>query len=374
MDWLSASKKFNFIKIGDDGIPEIYADHHMLSSLRTCEAYFQLGLINRIGSVGRSWSLEWGQWIHRRMEDFYKSEQAHSNEGKDRISLNDWVTLGIKDWRDCDLDFFKDTKSSKNIGGLDGSMALLAEYYTVYGSGQERIKVVGMELPFGHHREVLIMDGMSFKRIEISNDVTRIMNGVTSWHPFRSYLTGRMDMIVDDGRFIMPLDTKSTSYFDGTEGTDFKPHDGMQGYAYALNTMLGEEFAKQGKQCNKTIINHIALRPGKSAWDRFKRSYISYTPDEMEEFRLRNAATFSQIYQLLILERPAQWTTGIQCSNMYFHDCPYKSLHGVAPTSREALLYAQYKTLEEWNPYIEKPSNKEPSNVIPVEQISAAKS
>ena len=42
--------------------------------------------------------------------------------------------------------------------------------------------------------------------------------------------TGRIDLLVDNGTKIGPVDHKSTACFDGYESNDFDPHEGITGY------------------------------------------------------------------------------------------------------------------------------------------------
>ena len=166
------------------------------------------------------------------------------------------------------------------------------------------------------------------------------------------YYCGRIDLVVDDGSIIGPMDHKTTSYFDGTEGSGFKPHDGMQGYVYAFQKMLPEELRAQGRTCNSIYINHVSLQTVKddpTGSKRFKHSIISYTPAEMEEWRLRQVRTFTDIYRHVILEEPIYWDTE-RCGSWFgFQDCPYKILHEAAPGSREVIAKSNYVQLEQWS-------------------------
>jgi hypothetical protein len=332
-----AASKYNFIKLGDGNTCdlEIYADHHMLSSSRLCEARFKLSILNRYGSKERVWSLEFGQWIHSALEYFYGSLKTGN-----LFDFQTFLERGADLWNSYQMEYFNTPTHThpryKDVGGVKGALALLKEYHDYYGNGRERLRIVGTELSFGLEREVPL--GI----IEVPYDGKIIRVAI--------FLTGRADMIVDDGVFVGPLDHKSKSYFSGDESSNFKPHEGMIGYAFAVNCMLGEQVAKEGKQCRQTIVNHISLRAPKEGKERFKRTYISYTPTQYADFVERQKISFRRVYELAVLERLADWNTQV-CGNIYFRDCEFKTVHDKSPEHEELLLKQYYVIKPEWNPY-----------------------
>lgn len=349
-----AVKKYpNFLKWGEDGVLEIYADHHMLSSVRKCEAYFEEAILNRLNTKGRSFALEFGQFFHEAMEFFYRAHRDNwqsvfvgSEVPRAKFSefpsytvvqnCVNWIQV-CKDLWDYKykMEEFATFKQYKNLGGWLGVAQLLLEYYLTHTNGAERLRVVGWELGFGRNREVPII---------AKSTIT---------FPFRAYLTGRIDLIVDDGIRIGPLDHKTTSYFDGSESQSYKPHEGMLGYAYAIRTIMGEEFLKQGKACNGVIINHISLKAMKVQEDRFKRGFKSWTPEEFDAFVLRQQRSFQRLYEIAVLGRTPDWNTEV-CRMMWFRDCPFAALHEVTPSSRDTVLNQFYEIKEAWQPYKDK--------------------
>ena len=345
----AAVKYPKMFSIAEDGVLEIYADNHILSSYRKCPGYFQEFILNNYQSGGRQWSLEFGQYFHKMMEFFY---QAQRDEWKGKFIVAVPVEKGYKDvvynqnfesfleickwyWDQYNLQSFEEHPAFKKLGGYLGAFNLFLQYYNTHFQ-QERLRVVGTELSFGRAREVPILD--------FSNVCETFGE-----ENFRAYYCGRIDLVVDDGTIIGPMDHKTTSYFDGSERSKFKPHDGMQGYVYAFQKMLPEPLRAAGRTCSNIYINHISIGYKKDQTERFKHSIISYTPAEMEEWRLRQVRTFTDIYRYIILEEPVYWDTE-RCGMWYgFTDCPYKVLHEAAPLSRDVIAKSHFVQLEPWS-------------------------
>jgi hypothetical protein len=328
-----ATTRYPFLKVGSDGVLEIYADHHTLSSVRKCEAYFIESIANRLSGTGRAWSLEFGSWLHYCLEYYYQNQK----NGKD-VSVYELSKFGGMAWDKLDMDFWSkiEDKRCKTIGGKLGAVVMLAEYHAMYMS-RERLRTVATEVGFGYAKEVPIL-----------TDHT-----LYSYAPFRAYYTGRIDRIVDNGTVISPFDHKSQSAFTGKEVTSFKPHEGMQGYVYATSHIISglfPEIAAEGRICNSITINHISLKPCTNPLDRFKRSTPTWTPTQMEQWRLRQVSTFSRIYEMLVLERPADYSTDY-CNMMYHHECPYKALHEQDDEYRPIVMNQKYVQVAPWNPY-----------------------
>lgn len=338
MNLKEATQKYKWIKEGSDGVCELYCDNMMLSSLRQCEAYFAESILNNIRGNARAWSLEFGQFMHHCLEFF----DAFENGSAEDYQVQ-WLTQCKELWYETyKLEEFADRKQYKSLKGWPGAQLLLMQYHQIYGEGKERLRTVGTELSFGKDKEVPLQD----------DEYATEESGVR----FRAYYTGRLDRIVDNGTTIGPLDRKTTAYFDGSESGDFKPHEGMQGYVYALQHLVNRitkgEAARQGRLCNSIIIDHISLKETKEPYERFKRSVKTYTPQEMERWRLRQLSTFSRLYDIVINERTPDWNTAV-CNYMYYHQCPYKTLHEVDELQRPIVLSQFYQITQPWSPYKE---------------------
>lgn len=332
-----ASERFpHIVQISPvDGIPELFADNHILSHLRLCEAYFVESFANNLQSKGeRSWSLEFGIWFHKVMENFYNITCAE-------IECSDLVSYATEIWMQNDMQFFNSKpeyyKVCAKIGGLTGAVQLVVDYWRMYGEGRDNLKVVGTELSFGRGKEVPIY-----------------LRGHQDLHsetplPFRAFYSGRMDAIGDDGSSLFPIDHKTTSTINPlTTGRDFKPHDGMQGYVYSLNQIATTLFPDTKRNCNKAVVNHVQVNYSPDYTKRFKRTTLHYSPMELEAWRVRQVRTFKKLWQLLVEEDRPDWNTQA-CHSIYNTPCVFRMLHEQDPINREAYLKAHYVQIEPWD-------------------------
>lgn len=375
MKYSEAAAKYNWIKVGDDDALEFYCDNTILSEFRNCQAYFVEARLNSIAHSGRAWSLEFGTWFHKCMELFYLHEKNNLarvggltestesiNELMYPVTKGKFIAYGLQLWDEMDMDYFKDKhKNFKILNGNIGAASLLSDYWTVYGNGQERLRVIGMELPFGRAKEVPIIEP-GLEPEWLRDWQSKNYHG----SEFRAYLTGRVDLMVDDLVSVSVIDHKTTAFFDGSESLKFIPNDGQRGYCYAANQMVQK--LMPDKRCNRVLINHVCITDKyekTGAKDvmkkdvkvadpqaRFTRTPITYTPEQLEEYLKIQQATFVSLYEFIINERPAQWNTNL-CNNMYYKECPYKAIHGTSPTNRQTIVDAQYKKIEEWTPFHE---------------------
>lgn len=346
-----AMADFNFVKKISDTEYELYADHHMLSALRKCEAYFVESILNR--SVrGRGWPFDFGIWTHACIEYMYmpptqrilkwqqefNATQVTKDATAQYTSAPELVDYGAALWNKMEFaKYHAQHKQYISFGGFSGAAKLLLNYWQMYGETREPLKIVGTECAFGGAKEVCLG---SFT-----------VGGST----VRAYYSGRIDVIVDDGVSLGVLDTKTTSKFNDDELTHFTPHDGMQGYVYALREILNTRFGDvyKGRPCNRMVINHVQVGDTRDYKTRFKRTPLTYTLEQLDEWRLRQLRSFKKLFEITVLGETPDWNTEL-CSMWYFSsDCPYKELHRQTPSSREIIRKSQYVTLEAWSPYKE---------------------
>lgn len=389
-----AIEKYNFIKMSDDGVVEIYADHHMLNTLRTCEAKFELEILDNVIPKGRVWPLSFGIFFHQCMEWFDEAEDKNftgewdvafdielkiaKQWGVDILSDNafvmihnitkesktlliftqinhaTWIARCRKFWVENKLDEFNELPGYKELNGWPGAMAILMQYWDKYGKGQERFRTVGNELCFGRDKEVpILIDPIKYK-----------------WAPFRCYLTGRIDRVVDNGTIIGPMDRKTHRYLTGKELDKYKPHDAFVGYVYALRQILPQFTDKNGKvrKCNGVIVDMIQLKEVTDKTknqQRFMRAYREYYDSEFVEFVDRQISSFAMLYQMVVQHRPAQWNTAA-CHNQFFRNCPYKLLHEQTIAGRESILNSCYQQREKrWTPFV----TKDDPNLVLIEAV-----
>jgi hypothetical protein len=317
--------------------------------MRMCEAKFVEEILNsQYGRGERYWSLEFGAWVHDCLDIFYKE---FKNTGLPP-ELDPWVEKGTNLWDTYDLDHYKpdpkklvkqyrtDEKKYHAFGGRAGAAAFLIHYYAFY-MGQ-RFRVVATEVSFGRGREVLLGE---FRYPRFTNEASDLI--VESWDIVRVFLTGRIDLLVDNTYKVGPVDHKTTATFDGYEHNDFDPHEGITGYIYTTDALLGLKYPDNPhKVCRDGWIFHIAT----NALDvpRFKATLITKTPQQLEDFRRRQVRTARRILDCMITG-VADWNT-LVCNNIYNKPCPYRELHRQPPVQRDATLSQFYEIRTSWNP------------------------
>ena len=249
-------------------------DNHLMSTYRACPQHFINSHVygwrrksERVAGVQRNWFLDFGILIHKMLEIYYKDFR------KPNFDMQAWaVNRTMQEWVEMEMDAHSEHKEYKLIGGSAGLVALLIQYATFMCPLNEKIRVLGTEVSFGRNCEVplLLMDD------------------------FEVYLAGRMDMIVDDGYFICPLDHKTMATFRGDPGLRFETDEGPTGYIYALATVLptlmsAEEILK--RDCSKILMNLICKTPTSSPQERFKRIQIRKTQWQLMQYQHRMIAT-----------------------------------------------------------------------------------
>lgn len=382
MEQYTAAKRFKWIKIADDGVVEFYCDNSMLSAIRECEQFFIDTYIKNYRHTTRNWNFDFGSWLHKCLELFYWHEYnkyrkilnpdytTSKNELSDYeyCSKGKLIAYGLLMWDKLEMDYFKDRhKNYKMLDGAIGAVAMLSDYWDVYGGGKERFRVIGIETPFGLGKEVPIADKVIHYPLSIQLENHKLNSKelkIQLQEKFRAYLTGRLDLMVADSANVMSImDHKSTAFFDGSESTRYTPHDGLLGYVYTGDCLVKKitEFGRVSSSCRRAIVNFCCLSQ-KDKNDkvnnkvvrqpelRFTRVPLTFSPEQLNEYRLRQISTFATLYDLVILERPAQWNTSA-CGNMYHKDCPFKDVHSITPSQRDVIMQSQFKIVEEWNPF-----------------------
>ena len=155
------SQRLHWLKIAEDGVPELYLDHHMMSTFRICEAKFTEEFIYCVAPQGhRVWFLDLGTAVHFMVELYY----THRKEPQFSIPL--WATAtASKIWTGLDMDYYrtsefeKDRKNYSALNGFLGFSTWMLGYATYFSKENERFRVIGTELYFGKSEEVPLYDG-----------------------------------------------------------------------------------------------------------------------------------------------------------------------------------------------------------------------
>jgi PD-(D/E)XK nuclease superfamily len=339
------SEKLHWLKIGSDGIPELYLDNHMMQTFRMCESRFFLDFVEGYSAKNAHlWFLDFGICTHTMIEYYY----IHRKD--EDFNILNWAgTLASELWTKMNMDEYYGPgspwhhKNYSSLGGLTGFCSLLLQYAQVFHQENERFRVIGTELYFGKEKEVPLVNW-----IKIDQEPE---------YMFRLYLSGKIDLLMDDGFNIGPMDHKTSSNFMGKNPiVSYEVHEGMIGYVYAAKQLLKiglpstwdpqfDSVQKMGRNTNKIWINFLQVEPlpekrrdgsKPTINERFKRMPLFYTDYQLEQYRLRQISTSSRIMQLLLNDSLQPTRNTMACTNYMHHVCSYHEVH--RQNSRESEL------------------------------------
>lgn len=308
------SSKYHWLRYNEsEQCFELFLDHHSLSTFRTCEVYFELSMMNGIYPKGRAWSLDFGIFWHKMIEEFYKQKKAGT------YTHESWLPLAFYYWDRYNMDYHKDKhKMYKTLGGLEGAVAMLAQYTNYFAQEIDSLRPLAIEVTFGKAREVFL------GQFEISS--LTFYNQAP--HKVKCYLTGRIDFLMDSGSAIGPLDHKTTSYFKGDVGNAFDPQEGMTGYVFAVNQIVRTMFPGLAatRKTDRVWMNMAQITPVADPMVRFKRIPIYKTQWQLAEYAKRQVETFKKIFAIASETAIPDWN-GNACAFMYGSPCQYKNIH-----------------------------------------------
>jgi hypothetical protein len=282
-------------------------DNHLMSTYRACPQHFinahVLGLRRKTSAEKpeRVWFLEFGICLHEMLEKYYKTFRELYF---DKIKFCTEEAIAV--WNKHQMDEFSSEKEYQTIGGFKGFVGLLTQYATVLASENEHLRVLGTEVSFGKNLEVPIYIGEEFE----------------------VYLSGRMDIIVDDGYFICPMDHKSFAVFKGDVALRYATDEGPTGYVFALSTVLPKLVPEKmllKRDCSKILMNLISKAPTKDPRERFKRITLRKTTWELEQYKLRMQYTASHLLSTVdafVQGNPVYRNTQV-CQNWMHRTCAY---------------------------------------------------
>jgi hypothetical protein len=221
------------------------------------------------------------------------------------------------------------------MDGMIGAMQMIKDYMQFYNPAQDNLKIIATELVFGYEKEAPIVD---WELEEQNTEAT---------YPYRAYLVGRPDGIVESPLGIGPKDYKTSSRIDTVRDL-YKPSEQLLGYVYGINKIL-DRLGQYGKSCNMAYLIAVNKKPTKNGKDRVVKIPYTYSPGDLEAYRKRQIATFDSLYEQLVLNEESVWDTS-KCCNWYYRKCPFHKLHSSVSEQRDAMIEAFYKTKEPWNP------------------------
>jgi hypothetical protein len=300
------AEKLPWLSIDPYNIPVIILDHHALATFRVCPEKFKLEFVDGYHGTGRVWFLDFGILFHSMVEDYYNLKIKNS-----KIDIKEWAFSAVPKWDAMGMEFYATSFNGKphkdyiKVGGVQGFVALLLQYGFHFSVENERLRVIATEIYFGKGREVPIEFNVSVKL----------------------YLSGKMDLLIDDGRSIGPMDHKTVGDFQGkSQVSKYDCHEGMTGYLYAAREIVKSYNLDFNRIVNKIWMNFIQVKPEEDATKRFSRMPIFKTDWQLEQFRLRQIRTMYDIYNMLYDEVPAYWNTSA-CKSYMHGDCSFYHIH-----------------------------------------------
>lgn len=315
-----ALTQVHWLKKIDDNHYEMFLDHHSLSTFRNCEQYFQHTMVEGWSGKGRMpWFFAIGILVHEFIEDFYKMRELQD------LDYSKLIEHASAAWHRMDMDAnYWEEKGLQQLGGLPGFMALVSQYASFYTSDVERLRPIATEVAFGKGREVFLGS--------FTVDATQV----------DCYLAGRIDLLMDNGRTVGPMDHKTTAAIYGDMIEKYDPQDGMTGYIFATKQIIEKHFPDLAKErkLNMMWMNFIGISNQPDSNKRFKRLPLHKTDWQLEEFRKRNLTTFRNIFNMFYLEQEPQWNTGL-CGNMFRRDCMFKRVHRQSDLNSAYLVMVQ---------------------------------
>jgi len=352
---------------------ELYLDNFMLSSSRICESMFYLEHLLHIKPkyslalgptpegkfIRKPWFFDFGEYIHWCLEVFYNHFKLH----KTPPVVAEWIEQCRKHWLVMKMDEYAksiieaDVKKHEEVNGWEGVAGLLIQYYAFYMD--MRLRVIDTEITFGHNKEVYLGE---FQIPCVTNREIRgnqfVFHQIDMWSTVKCYLTGRIDLLVDNGYKIGPVDHKTTHSFDGYEHEDFNPHDGMTGYILAIQDIL-KKYRDQGltniPDCHGGWIQHISAKTpsqprdkSKKPGPRFKTTPVDKSDQQLQDYKDRQLSTFKRIAELLFNDKTPEWNTSA-CNYMFFRKCQYKTIHEQPSDQWNKIIEQHYTIGEIWD-------------------------
>lgn len=309
-------------------------DNHLLSTYRACPQHFVFAHVEGwrrksiTGKTERNWFLDFGIALHTMLELYYKNFRSPD------FSPVDFCTKRATEvWYEMQMDIHAEHKEYKLIGGLHGFVGLLIQYTTVLSSQNEKLRVLGTEVSFGRNLEVPLFIGDTYEL----------------------YLAGRMDLIVDDGYFICPMDHKTMGTFRGDPGLRYENDEGPTGYIFALKTVLPQFIPEDQilkRDCSKILMNLISKTPVTNPIERFKRIQIRKTTEQLVQYQHRMINTAEKLLiDMNTVATSFETSRNTQvCQNWMHLQCPYFDVcRQQSSAAVEATLSNGFVKLPVWN-------------------------
>jgi hypothetical protein len=336
-EYLQTHKDIHWIKKTDSGSYDLILDNTLFSTFRSCpQLFFDLYAegYKPKSQGGRSWILDFGILFHAMVEIYYKEFRTPGFDPKV------WaLEVGSEKWEAANMNVHSNHREFISMNGMMGFCLLLLQYAERFSADNERIRVIATEISFGRNKEV---------------PLGSIFDGVVN-----VYLSGRIDVLVDDRDSICPLDHKTKGTLKGDYSKFYEIDEGPTGYVYALNKILPSILEAAGagaeslsRDCNKIIMNYISKSIPKDPSERFARKPIYKTQAQLNSYQQRMLLSAEDLFTSLVRYS----STGLAsrhtnvCTMHFGSDCVMLPVHSQnSPSNELTVLNALYERKKIWN-------------------------
>jgi hypothetical protein len=215
-----------------------------------------------------------------------------------------------------------------------GPILMAAEYYQQFAlQDMKDWKVIGAEVPFGRHGEVIV--GETDKVVV--------------------YWMGKPDLVIYEEKTgcLAPLDQKTKDYIRSDFQNIWKPHTQTAGYIYSIG-QIAKDLGFDGITVDRCIISICGrLRPaepkkkGDAPKGRFLRVRPHYAIEEIQEWQ-QGILTMAE--QLRTSLESNKWTRNDHACHLY-SGCDYRGICSRPAGVRPLIIQSDYELKEPFTPY-----------------------
>jgi hypothetical protein len=343
-DALVRADKIPWCKALGTGEYDLFLDNHMMQTFRACPQRFKYEFVDGLSPKGKDgagfWFLDFGIVFHAAMEYYYPNlERCSTPEGGAHFIQQYLPEL----WNMAAMtEKYSEDDRCKKLGGLRGFQQLLAAYITLYNRSTERFRVVGSEIAFGRDKQV----PLGVVDYELGDTLVK----------FNVYLSGKLDLLVDNGNEICPLDHKTARNFGGKNPLEnYEIADGMTGYVYATNAIVQNMgLEKQGVplRCNKILMNFAQVEPpAKGSLERFKRLPLYKTDWQLSQYQDRMMHTVGEIMVHITRGDEVWFFNDRSCKHWMFSTCMFYEMDRAGSYDQLVNIKTQmFDSGQYWNP------------------------
>lgn len=305
-------------------------DNMALNTFQQCQQKYEYFIEQSIVPEGQGEALGFGIALHSGRESY----KRRIMEGvKHHDAIEDGVQAYEASWHKEMPVWMKDVKKDGNRRGLKNGGRLLRGYLAKYGQATRPLYI---EVPFA----VYVGD---------ADDGIPII------------ATGIIDEICEYQGQVYVLDLKTTTYEPTPDYfMGFRTSSAMMGYCVAVEETTGRPCA--GAMIDAVWVRNIHSRSPRAniqLQDHFKSDIISYTTEQLDEWKQNVKATVEDITTAKKRNfYRRNW--GDACKN--YGGCEYRKICGATPAIRNTIIRNDYKK-SVWNPLGEVRNDNQVDNV-----------